>query len=246
MTQCKTCNHKVKDVVVLGIKMSFAVCDSCSEKAKEQESKERKEKLRQESLATSGIPYNVMKNIPMKPYNEQKNIYKKLSNFDKDTLELPYIWGRNGTGKTLIATNLLVSLISKFDYLFRIKFISMVKLSTMSLKRRDAEIEDITSDKYHAILIDDIGNHNSYDMTLESLRIILDSRLYSYKRTIITSNYKPTDLKNRMLANSNHAVNKNLCNSIVDRVLELCTPMKMDGKSLRIEGAKRRIKEQSQ
>ena len=80
------------------------------------------------------------------------------------------------------------------------------------------------------LIIDDLGTEQNTDWTRTKIYNILDSRYRNGLPLIITTNLPLTELQNRYEKRT------------YDRILEMCTPVLNDGKSIRVEKAKEKTK----
>ncbi len=243
------CSHKSRHLEELKFKgrtIKVMVCDECAIEAELKDNIERDNNNIHRSILFSGIPTYLINKLPLSTLDHQKRAKEIIDNLDTRSLEneeYPYLWGPNGTGKTMMSIALLHRLINKHKGRKSVRYVRIAELSRVSKFKLTETISSLASNHY-AILIDDLGNHNTYDYTLEALIDIIEIRLASGKRTIITSNYKPTQLSEKLSQNTTAigGINKNMCNAIVDRILELCNPVELPGSSLRIDSAIERIK----
>jgi len=244
MVNCLQCNDKVESVLFQGRLIKAIVCDACAEREQKSLEKEKHELDIRAALSQSHIPYYHLEKLPVKPVEYQIAAQKFMDGLDKtgDKEEaFPYLWGPNGTGKTLLSIGLLKRLVIKHNGSISVRYLKISELARTSKYKLTEEIKSIGTGHY-ALLLDDLGNHNMFESTLEALIDLIEIRLASGKRTIVTSNYKPTKLVDRMVRDSSrNSANINMCNAIMDRVLELCTPINIDGPSIRMKSAIERL-----
>lgn len=140
-------------------------------------------------------------------------------------------WGGMGTGKTFSAACIANALL---DSVIPVAMTSLAKLLGTS-KGFDID-EDMISElnRSKLLIIDDLGAERNTDFALEKVYAVIDSRYRSGLPMILTTNL---DL-NEMQTCTDIRYQR-----IYERVLEVCYPVKFEGKSLRKGEAKGRFAE---
>lgn len=144
------------------------------------------------------------------------------------------LYGPPGTGKTFlvfcIANELLnnmvpVIAISSIGLLSRIK-------ETYNTWGSEGEIEIISSLKNASLLVlDDLGAENNTAWSKEKIYEIIDARYRDGKPCIITTNLTREGLKKRLTGDDG-------ISRTYDRIVEMCCPVEIEGRSRRAEAAK--------
>jgi len=247
MEKCSHKGSRIEEMEFKGRILKLRICDQCANEAALASQKDLDVQNINQSVRSSDIPAYLLDKLPLDLLSNQSKVNDIFNSLDSGGMEhheeYPYLWGSNGTGKTMLSVDWLNRLILKHKGKITVKYIRISELSRVNRFQIAETIEKLTVGHY-AVLIDDLGNHNTYDHTLEALIDMIEVRLATGKRTIITSNYKPTQLAEKLSQNTSGfgGANVNMCNAIVDRILELCNPVELSGSSLRIGSAIERIK----
>jgi DNA replication protein DnaC len=206
------------------------VCTPCSEKDKKEDDNTSRNIFLQSGIR---IPYNKLRNYKLDYIEQQEKIIQFIdSRLSEKTVVAPYIFGSPGTGKTASALLFCKKVIMEFKH-------NLVFYNVPSLiyeHRKNLRSVDIKLNASFMVL-DDLGAHNISNWTLEILYNIIDSRLASSKPTLITSNIHPMNLAKHLISVSTGNVSIQLCEALMDRILELTYPIKVDGKSIRLDTA---------
>lgn len=103
-----------------------------------------------------------------------------------------YIYGSNGTGKTLLAMAIARKLIARgFDVQ-----VAIVPSLLESMRNRTSEDRDLTSqlEKCEVLILDDLGKESATAYACERLFDIVNRRYNALATTIVTSNYSMTEV----------------------------------------------------
>lgn len=140
-------------------------------------------------------------------------------------------WGGVGTGKTFSAACIANALL---DSSIPVVMTSFAKL--LGTSKGFGIDENMITELNHAklLIIDDLGAERNTDFALEKVYSIIDSRYSSGLPMILTTNLDLTEMQQ--------------CKDIryqriYERILEVCYPVKFEGKSLRKNEAKDRFAE---
>lgn len=121
-----------------------------------------------------------------------KNYIKEFKSNDSSL----YLYGDVGTGKTYLVSCIANALIEEDIDIVYLSAPNLINYLYEDINKRNSmnrSHKDIFKN-VELLIIDDLGTESSTDFTLSSLTEIIDYRILSNKKTIITSNYKPTDL----------------------------------------------------
>ncbi len=141
------------------------------------------------------------------------------------------LYGPVGTGKTFYAcciANALIdlrvpTLVTSFPRLLN-------RLQAAGFgEDKNALVDSLT--EYDMIVIDDLGAERKTEYALEQIFNIIDIRYRSGKPMIVTTNLSPKDIKNPDTI---------AYERILDRIVENCAPILIDGPSRRIQKAERK------
>lgn len=137
------------------------------------------------------------------------------------------LWGNVGTGKTYIAACIANALLDKGVSVLMTSFARMLGALPGPASGEQTETIDQWI-RYPLLIIDDLGIERDTPYTMEQVYHIIDSRYRSGKPMIITTNLTMQELE--------HPESREKMR-IYDRILECCTPVRVDGTHIR--GAKR-------
>jgi DNA replication protein DnaC len=148
----------------------------------------------------------------------------------KETIEGMYIWGPNGTGKTIYAAFILVANIKRQFDLERNIFISSVELLSKfrnSYSKNTSESEMEILDKYskvNLLVLDDFGVEKSTEWAYQMLYLLINRRYENMLTTIFTSNLNLQELGEKLGDNR-----------IPSRIQSMCKIVNMTGKDFRAD-----------
>lgn len=132
------------------------------------------------------------------------------------------LWGNSGTGKTFAACEVANALIDNGYSVFVSSFSRIANVLQDTKEGRQKYINNLN--RYHLVVIDDLGVERQTQYMQEIVYNIIDSRYRAGKPMIITTNLdiselkKPSDVSNIR---------------IYDRIIERCFPVEVNGKSRR-------------
>jgi DNA replication protein DnaC len=133
------------------------------------------------------------------------------------------LWGNVGTGKTYIAACIANALLDKGIPVLMTSFSRMLGTLPGPASGEQTRIIDQWM-QYPLLIIDDLGIERDTPYTMEQVFNIIDSRYRSGKPMIITTNLTMQELE--------HPETREKMR-IYDRVLERCTPVRVDGTHIR-------------
>ncbi len=136
------------------------------------------------------------------------------------------LYGGVGTGKTFLAACIANALIDKGEQVLMTTFAEILNKA-----QRDIEaVEDIVG--YPLLIIDDLGIERGTEYGIEQVYNVIDLRYRSGKPLIITTNLPIEQIKNPTELKYVR---------IYDRILDMCHPVMVDGKSRRRMSLKERF-----
>ena len=143
------------------------------------------------------------------------------------------LWGDVGTGKSFIAGCIANALLDRCVPVLMTNFPRILSaLTDPGTGDRNAYVDSLN--KYSLLILDDLGVGRNTEFALEQTFHVIDSRCRSGKPMIVTTNIPleefrhPSDLE--------HA-------RIYDRILECCTPIRVNNGNIRREKAARGMTE---
>lgn len=125
--------------------------------------------------------------------------------------------GDTGTGKSFFAGCIGNALIDKGVSVLATSVTRLIN-QLFDAENKNALLRDICS--YDLLIIDDIGAERETSYTVEQVFTVIDERYKSNKPVIFTTNTDP-----QQFANAEDIQRKR----IFDRILEMCTPVKVEG-----------------
>ena len=133
------------------------------------------------------------------------------------------LWGNVGTGKTYIAAAIANALLDENVPVMMTSFSRILGAIPGPASGNQTEAIDHLM-RYPLLIIDDLGIERDTPYTMEQVFNIIDSRYRSGKPMIITTNLTMQELE--------HPETREKMR-IYDRVLERCTPVRVDGTHIR-------------
>ncbi|MEG1433237.1 ATP-binding protein [Eubacterium sp.] len=140
-------------------------------------------------------------------------------------------YGSVGTGKSFAAACIANALVDKHIPAMMTSF-SRIMNSMPEIWSGERNEYINSFDRYKLLIIDDLGVERSTDYVLEMIYQIIDARYKNKQPLIITTNLAWRDLKNPEDVKIGR---------IYDRIVEMCLPVQVEGKSKRVaENQKKR------
>ena len=146
------------------------------------------------------------------------------------------LWGNVGTGKTFLAARVANALLDQGVPVLMTGTAKLLNaLTGVYPSERNAYLESLNA--YSLLILDDLGMERGTEFAMEQMFSVIDGRYRTRKPLIVTTNLTLQELKNP--PDLAHA-------RIYDRLLEMCTPIKINGQNirqLRAEENMRRMRE---
>ncbi|WP_379706604.1 ATP-binding protein [Mediterraneibacter gnavus] len=143
------------------------------------------------------------------------------------------LWGNVGTGKSFFAGCIANALLEKGVPVLMTNFSRILNtLTGMHFEDRNQFIDSLN--RYSLLIIDDLGIERNSEFALEQVFNVIDSRYRSKKPLIVTTNLTLTEL------NSAPDVAHR---RIYDRILERCTPIRINNRNIRQVNASANLQE---
>ena len=208
----------------------MCACQTAAYEQQEQERKHREFLDRVEKNRSVGLTDPVLRKHTFENdlgYNPKqmemaKRFVQHWDEFKKDSMGL-LLWGPVGTGKSFIAGCIANALLDQGVPVMMTNFARLLnKLTDMYAGDRNAYIDSFNS--FPLLIIDDLGVERNSEFAREQVFSVIDSRYRSQLPLIVTTNLTPEQMRNpEDLARAR----------IYDRVLERCTPIRVDGQNIR-------------
>ena len=208
----------------------MCACQTAAYEQQEQERKHREFLDRVEKNRSVGLTDPVLRKHTFENdlgYNPKqmemaKRFVQHWEEFQKDSMGL-LLWGPVGTGKSFIAGCIANALLDQGVPVMMTNFARLLnKLTDMYAGDRNAYIDSFNS--FPLLIIDDLGVERNSEFAREQVFSVIDSRYRSQLPLIVTTNLTPEQMRNpEDLARAR----------IYDRVLERCTPIRIDSQNIR-------------
>lgn len=244
---CPKCGGKKELIInIVGVEKKVPCLCHCesTEYQRLQEIEEKKqmmlrlEKLKSHSLMGEQFESCTFKNFEIN--NQSKGIYRLGKNYcdnwqdmKKNNMGL-LLYGPPGTGKTYLAFCIANELLDNMIPVIAISSIGLLNRikETYNTWGREGEVEIINNLKNASLLIlDDLGAENNTVWAKEKIYEIIDSRYRDKKPCIITTNLTREGLNKRLTGEDE-------ISRTYDRIIEMCYPIEVRGRSRRVESAK--------
>ena len=138
------------------------------------------------------------------------------------------LYGDVGTGKTYIAAAIANALLDQGK---RVLMRDFAQISNISVFDADEYVNSLSS--YDLLILDDLGAERTSEFALQNVFNVINRRWESGKPLIITTNLSMDKLKK-----GEDMTHKR----IYDRILAMCTPILVEGKSKRVDTAEQKYK----
>ena len=229
----KCCTARQKRIAFAGKMIEPRCMCACQTAAYEQQKQERKhrefmdrvEKNRSVGLTDPVLRKHTFENdlgYNPKQMEMAKRFVQHWDEFKKDSMGL-LLWGPVGTGKSFIAGCIANALLDQGVPVMMTNFARLLnRLTDMYAGDRNAYIDSFNS--FPLLIIDDLGVERNSEFAREQVFSVIDSRYRSQLPLIVTTNLTPEQMRNpEDLARAR----------IYDRVLERCTPIRIDSQNIR-------------
>lgn len=234
LLHCSICEEKVQtNIEVFGIEKKVrCICKCEQKKLKEQEMKieqEKKAKLIKD-LRRSGFHDDKFKRCTFeanKLDNRAINAGKRYVNNFKEMKEKGVgilLFGDVGVGKTFVAACIVNSVIDQGYSAIMTNFSRIINTVQETFDQRQKYLDSLNS--VDLMVIDDLAVERKTDYVKEMIYQIIDNRYRSGKPLIVTTNLAIENLINATDISDKRTYH---------RILEMCTPLKVEGENLRIK-----------
>jgi len=243
-SKCRTVRQK--RIAVAGKTIEprcMCACQTAAYEQREQERKHREFLDRVEKNRSVGLTDPVLRRHTFENdlgYNPQqmdmaKRFVQHWEELQKDSMGL-LLWGPVGTGKSFIAGCIANALLDRGVTVMMTNFARLLnRLTDMYAGDRNAYIDSFNS--FPLLIIDDLGVERNSEFAREQVFSVIDSRYRSQLPMIVTTNLTPKEMKNP--ADLSRA-------RIYDRVLERCTPIRVDNQNIREQNKAGNLKKSKQ
>ena len=234
LVYCSKCRTARQKRIAFAGKMieprCMCACQTAAYEQQEQERKHREFLDRVEKNRSVGLTDPVLRKHTFENdlgYNPKqmemaKRFVQHWDEFKKDSMGL-LLWGPVGTGKSFIAGCIANGLLDQGVPVMMTNFARLLnRLTDMYASDRNDYIDSFNS--FPLLIIDDLGVERNSEFAREQVFSVIDSRYRSQLPMIVTTNLTPKEMKNP--SDLSRA-------RIYDRVLERCTPIRVDNQNIR-------------
>lgn len=194
--------------------------------------KQRREQYRIERLfSTAGIPLRY-KGFKKEEYKvtEQNEKAVALAKYVAESDTGAFFYGTSGTGKTLLASLIASKKINDGEQVLFISVPELIDELRASMREGSGLDRMELAKQTSCLVLDDLGAERMTEWVGSQIFSILDYRLNHSLQTIITSNYSPTEIAERLSDGSNEIQGKR----IMSRIGGLCKVARVDGRDGRL------------
>ena len=230
-SRCRTVRQKRIEVAGKTIEpRCMCACQTAAYEQQEQDRKRREFLDRVEKNRSVGLTDPVLRKHTFENdlgYNPKqmemaKRFVQHWEEFQKDSMGL-LLWGPVGTGKSFIAGCIANALLDQGVPVMMTNFARLLnRLTDMYAGDRNTYIDSFNS--FPLLIIDDLGVERNSEFAREQVFSVIDSRYRSQLPMIVTTNLTPKEMKNPTDLSRAR---------IYDRVLERCTPIRVDNQNIR-------------
>lgn len=230
-----------------GIGRKTCTCDEAqalereNTRRREEEDREREERahrqrvdeLSRNSMMGARFKGRTFDGFEKTPQNEMayRQALAYASGFDQSQGNGLLFTGTVGTGKTHLAASIALNLIEReFSAVFGTVNTLLMELRNTYDDNRLSE-QDVFNRlvRCQLLVIDDLGKEKVSDWSQQTLYEIINTRYENNRSLIITTNNSLSELRQRYT---------NVGDALIDRIIEMCQGVKMNGDSWRRKGLK--------
>lgn len=233
--KCPHCGKELKPLTIPALFgnephiIGHEQCD-CPESVRERDEERRREEEREREEERRAFYSKLEKaGVPARYLKAQHPMARDLADRVEGGVSL-YIWGENGTLKTTLASAIARRLVYHGK---RVRMVNAVDLlielqSTYGTPREEASVLSRYS-KCPVLILDDLGKEQQTAWTVSRLYAIVNDRDANMRPTVITSNFKVSDLAERM-----GSCDESTARAIASRIAGSCETVATDGGDRRL------------
>lgn len=232
--KCRTAKEieiEVKELNIKSVVRCLCKCEKEKDDREQAEFKARQEQIEINRLRCVGIQdkkiiaYTFSNDDGSNPKISDlaRRYVDKFEEMKKNNCGL-LLYGDTGTGKSFFAGCIGNALIDNGVSVLATSITRLIN-QLFNAENKNALLRDICS--YDLLIIDDLGAERSTDYAIEQVYTVIDERYKSNRPIICTTNEEP-----EKIANAPDVQHKR----IYDRILEMCTPVKVEGQRRKAAG----------
>lgn len=242
---CGKCGDPIqKDIVILNALRRVPIVCSCKKAELEQKAldDERKEKqIRLNTVFKNSLMDEKFKQCTFGNWDHKKGSKKLFNVASKYALNFKtakennlglMLHGEPGAGKTHAASCIANELLAKGIPVICVsinKLLERIKETYNSYGKEGEETILRSLSNAELLILDDLGTEQKTEWGLSRIYNIIDSRYRNELPIIVTTNIDITDLEEMYHKRS------------YDRLMEMCTPVKVDGESIRVKNGRDKL-----
>ena len=217
-------------------------CKKRGIEVKEIEEKNREKQLRLKQIINNSLMDEKFKKCRFENWNHKRGVQKifnvgskyaaNFAKMKKEGIGL-LIYGPPGNGKTYASSCIANELIDNMIPVICVSINGLLDRIKQTFNTWGKEGEETilrSLSNADLLIIDDLGTEQDKDWPKTTVYNILDSRYRNGLPIIVTTNFPLEELKEKYHQRT------------YDRLLEMCTPVRNDGKSIRVEKAKEKTR----
>ena len=237
--KCQKAREKIITSKVLNYRHKVRVMCACEKAEYEREEAERLERQRQSMiLHNRSVCFHEKRMLELNFGNDDgtvsamKYAREYVKNWEKVCAEHIglMLWGGVGTGKTFMAAAIANALLDEGR---KVKMTDFAEISNISVFDSVEYVKYLIS--YDLLIIDDLGSERTTEFAMQNVFDVVNRRWESGKPMIVTTNLTLDEVKELQGDNM-------MKRRIYDRVLDMCKPILVSGKSKREESGKQKMK----
>jgi len=229
---CSICNERIEtNIEIFGIEKKVrCICKCEQDKMRELDEKREQEKKAKliKNLRRSGFHDEKFKQCTFeasKLDNRAINVGKRYAKNFEEIKEKGHgilLFGDVGVGKTFVAACIVNSVIDQGYSAIMTNFSRIINTVQETFDQRQKYLDSLNS--VDLMVIDDLAVERKTDYVKEMMYQIIDNRYRSGKPLIVTTNLTIDNLVNATDISDKRTYH---------RILEMCTPLKVEGENLR-------------
>lgn len=235
LKECPVCKESLELVfpnALMGQDFTVHRMCACERKRNEEETRAKRIREQQMELETNrGVCFHEKRMLnwtfdldnDKTPAMDKARLYVKHWEEARQNRAGLLLWGNVGSGKTYMSACIANALLDQGKKVLMTDFVSITNISTFDIHEYVNALSN-----YDLLIIDDLGAERKTEFAVQNVFDVINRRWESGKPLIITTNLSLEDIHNETEMAKGR---------IYDRILDMCTPIKVIGESKRMESA---------